>query len=119
MRGQIMLKDFSRIDRIASVIHHELARLIELELQFSGFGLITITDVKVSTDLSYAKIYVVTHDEKKTELVLQRLNEMARSLRFQLGKIIRIKKIPQLHFYHDKSIAEGDHISKLLNKLEE
>lgn len=111
-----MPKDFSRTDRVASVIHHELAQFIEFELRRSDYGLITITGVEVSPDLSHAKIYIVTHDEAKTDLALKRLKEISRELRYHLGKKISLKKMPELHFFHDKSIAEGSRISQLLNQ---
>jgi ribosome-binding factor A len=112
-----MNKEFSRAERVASLIQVELARLIQEEIDEVRFYLITVTKVKISADLACAKIYFVSHKEQEEDVKrqLKLLNNAAKFLRRQLASRMRMRKIPELRFYYDISIARGSRISKLLN----
>jgi len=113
-----MPKEYSRMQRVESLIQAEIAQLIQVELHDLSVGMITVTGVKVSPDLSSANIYIVIHDEKLVKQAIDLLNERAKFLRYHLGERIRLKKIPELHFYYDKSVGEGEKITRLLSEIE-
>lgn len=113
-----MPKDFNRINRIESLVQETLAKIIQRELRDQITELVTITSVKVSRDLSFAKTYVVMHedDPEKIKQILKTLNQAAKFLRFQLAKEVELRKIPALHFYYDEVWQKGLRVSQLLAK---
>jgi ribosome-binding factor A len=110
-------RNFNRIDRIDSLVQQTLAEIISRELDFSSLGLVTITNVKISKDLSTAKIYIICHPEAQTEKALLVLKQAAKSLRFWLAQEIELRKMPELHFYYDDVLSQGIRISNLLNSV--
>jgi len=105
-----------RICRIESLVQSELAKLIRDEV--SELPWITVTGVKISNDLSFAKVYIVAHNEADITQTLKLLNQKSKLLRFQLAKVVELRKIPELHFYYDYSISEGNKIDRLLDQIQ-
>jgi len=104
----------NRLHRIESLIQEELAKIIEVEYEDLHKTLTTITGVNVSADLSFAKIYIVTHHEKGAKEIVKFLNSEQKFLRHELASQIKLRKTPELHFYYDDSIATGERIEQLL-----
>lgn len=112
-----MPKEYNRTDRVAELIQRELATLIQQEVRDPKLGLITITAVKVASDLSFAKIYVTQlADDKPIEQTLKVLNKLAKFLRFRLANTIELRIIPQLRFVYDASISEGNRLASLIDE---
>lgn len=113
-----MPKEFSRAQRVAELIHHALARLIQLEVPAHEFGMITVTSVKVSPSLELAKIYVTIFDEtpEKISEVLALLESQAKYLRHLLVKEVTLRIAPQLKFYYDISQRDARKISSLIHE---
>lgn len=109
-----MPKSFSRMRQVESLIQQEIAQIIEREFKDSPFGLITVTAAQVSPDLAQAKIYVITHKREDGEAAVKFLNQEAKSLRFLLGKKIKLRRTPKLHFYYDENFERANRISELL-----
>jgi ribosome-binding factor A len=112
-----MPKEFSRIDRVAELIQHELARLLRKEIQDPRLSLVTISAVEVSRDLAHAKIFVTRlKDEEQIEKTLRVLNKASGFLRHQLATNLNLRITPRLHFVHDESITYGNKMSNLINQ---
>jgi ribosome-binding factor A len=112
------MKDYSRTDRIAELIQRELAFLIQQEVKDPRLGMVTVSDVSVTRDLAYAKVYVTVFGEPTTvKKSLTVLNHAASYLRTMLGKRIKIRKVPELIFVYDKSVTEGKRLADLINKV--
>ena len=112
-----MPKDFPRTRRLGEQIQRELAALIREELKDPRIGMVSISSVQVSRDLAHAKVHVsvLGNDEQSAES-LQVLNHAAGFLRHKLGKLLHIRVIPNLRFYHDRSLEEGARIGALINE---
>ena len=86
-----MPREFSRIDRVADYLRQELAQLIRFEVKDPRLGMVNITDVEVSKDLSHAKVYftVVTAltDIKAAEAEGQAAGEVLKLLGHNLPPI--------------------------------
>lgn len=109
--------DVNRLKRIESLIQTELAKIIHSEIEGSILQWVTITGVRVSADLSYAKIYVVFRQEADVKKTIKLLNQKSKFLRYQLSEKIRnLRKIPEIHFYYDDSIDTGNRIDQLLKE---
>jgi ribosome-binding factor A len=104
--------EFKRADRVGSAIQRELAVLIR-DLKDLPGGLVTVQEVRVSRDLSHAKVYftVIGADADDT---LADLKHAAGYLRRELGHAMRLRSVPELHFVYDTSIADGERLDSLI-----
>ncbi len=102
-------KEFVRV--ISEILMHEIK---DEDIQF-----VTITDVKITNDLSYAKVYFTVLDEAKKEATEEALNGASAFIRGKVSERVEIRHTPELKFVYDTSIAYGEHIEKLLEDLQE
>ena len=112
-----MPKEFPRTRRVGEQIQRELAALIHEELKDPRLGMVSISSVQVSRDLGHAKVHVsvLGNDEQSAESI-DVLNHAAGFLRHKLGKLLHIRVIPNLRFYHDRSLEEGARLGALINE---
>jgi len=112
----------SRPDRVADLIRAELATLLSRDVHDPGIGFLTLTRVQISPDLQLARVYYTalgpTGDEgaarKKSARALERATPF---LKRQIGSRLRLKRVPDLVFHYDESIAGQDRIEQLLNEI--
>ena len=110
-----------RINKIGEEIKRELSDIISKEMKDPRMksGVISITGVDVSGDLSYAKIFVSIYGkEVDASKIMDLMKKGSGFMRTELGKRIRIRHIPELIFQQDTSMEYGDHINKLLKDLD-
>lgn len=109
-----------RVGRVGEQIKKELSQIIQSELKDPRIGFITVTGVDVTNDFSQAKVYlsVLGTDEQREE-TLKALARGSGFIRSELGKRIRMRKIPELIFKFDASIDYGSKIESLLHKINE
>jgi ribosome-binding factor A len=110
-----MARDFNRTDRIADVIQKELAQIIHQEMKDPRVGLITLAQVKVSKDLSHAKVYVSVMMEERSKEALETLNKASGFLRAQLAKRVQMRVMPILSFVYDDTTIKANRLSKLID----
>ena len=108
----------NRIGRINEEVQRELSALLREVKDPRVGGLISITNVEVTPDLKFAKVYVSVLEEDKAADTLKGLKSAAGFLRHELGARLNLRHTPQLQFVPDDSIADGAHIFDLLSKLD-
>lgn len=112
-----MSNDYKRTDRIAEMIQRLLAQIIQQEIKTPGLpNFITISAVRVTRDLSHAKVFFTVYNADPTDTAVT-LNGAAGHLRTMLAKIMTLRTVPQLHFIYDESIEYGRHLSRLIDKV--
>jgi len=113
-----MPKDYSRTLRIGDQIQRELALMISREVKDPRLGFVTITGVEVTRDLGHAKVFItlMSDDAGKIQQSLDILHEASGLLRTRLGQAIKLRSLPQLHFYFDESIVRGARLSALIER---
>ncbi len=107
-----------KLKRIGSEIAQELSNICALEAHDSILKTLTITGVVVTNDLSLARVYftsVLDMDHKKLEHELN--DETAGYLRTKIANRIEIRHTPSIRFIYDNSIAYGDKIEKIIDKI--
>ena len=108
----------SRPARIGEEIRQELADLLAKDVRDPGIGFVTVTHVKVSADLQVARAYYTTlGDETARRNSARGLGRAVPFLRRQIGSRLRLKRVPELTFIYDDSIAGQDRIEQLLNEI--
>ena len=113
-----MPKDYSRTDRISDAVQRELAELIRDEMRDPRLGMVNITAVEVSRDLSAAKVFVnfvIAKTEAEADQAVAVLNHAGGFLRTQLAKVIRTRTVPKLRFIYDGSGERGQKMSALID----
>jgi len=111
-----MARDFTRSERVAGQLRRDLARLIQQEIKDPEVGFVSVSDVEVTRDLSHAKVFVTVFDPDKAKTSLRALRRAAAFLRRCLGRELRMRHVPELHFLHDDSVEQGSHIDQLIAK---
>jgi ribosome-binding factor A len=108
----------SRSERIAEQIRSELALLLARDVHDPGLGFVTITRVQVTSDLQLARVYYTALGDEKAQKATARALERAMPfLRRQIGSRLRLKRVAELDFIYDESIAGQDRIEQLLNEI--
>jgi len=108
----------SRPERVADQIRAELGQLLSREVHDPGIGFVTITRVQVTSDLQTARIYFTALGDDQARRSSERAIDRATPfLRRQIGARLRLKRVPELHFLYDESIAGQDRVEQLLNEL--
>jgi len=105
-----------RLRRVADQIQRELSDLLRAELKDPRVGLITLTGVEVSPDLAHAKIFYTTLAEGASlDETSAGLARAAGFLRTRLGRRLRLRVTPELHFHYDASVERGVRLSQLID----
>lgn len=108
-----------KVERIASDITKYLSNILMLETNDELFKQITIIDVVVSKDLSFAKVYFTSLSELSHEKLEKELNEAAPFLRGKLARVLEIRNIPELKFIYDTSIEYAQNIENIIKEINE
>jgi len=108
-----------RTDRVDELLRQEIGALLAKEVADPRIGFATITDVETSPDLRHAKVWVsVIGTQAARDETLRALGDAMPFIRHELGKRLRIKRIPDLHVHIDDSAERGTRVLHLLNELE-
>jgi len=105
-----------KIERLNNSFTEEISKIINEEIKDKSIGFVTITDSKVTNDLSFAKIYFTTLD-KDREKVTNALNKASGFIRSSLCDKINIRKMPEIHFVYDESIEYGQKIENIIERI--
>lgn len=115
-----MAREFSRTDRVGQQIHKEVASILQQEFKHREpeVGMITVSGVEVSRDLAHAKIFITfySNSPEKIDEDFEKLTDAKSFVRGLLGRRMRMRNVPAVHFFKDSSIEEGARISALVNK---
>ncbi|AFP84889.1 30S ribosome-binding factor RbfA [secondary endosymbiont of Ctenarytaina eucalypti] len=114
-----MAKEYTRTQRISQEMQKEIAIILQRKITDPRLAMVTISGVKVSRDLAYAKVFVTFLDESKPDQMkngVQTLQNAARFIRSLLGKVANRRVVPELTFAYDNSLATGMSISKLVSQ---
>jgi ribosome-binding factor A len=111
-----MPKDFPRARRVAEQIQRELSRLITTELKDPRVRLVTVTEVQVTRDLEHAKVFISVLGSDDASTAVAALKHAAGHLRGQIGRVMRLRVVPELHFTEDRVLIEGSRLSALINQ---
>ena len=107
-----------RKERIAEQIREEISQIVATEVADPGVGLVTVTRVKVTPDLSLARVYWTilgdAVERKKTEKALVRATPFVRHL---LNTRLSLRRAPEVQFLYDQSTAAQERVEEILQEL--
>ena len=108
-----------RIERVNSLIRHEVSELLRRQVKDPRLGsIVIVTEVSTSHDLRHAKVFVsqIGSEQEKQE-TLNTLAAASGFFRNELSKRLRLRRIPELSFQWDNSIERGAHLLELIDKV--
>ena len=103
-------------ERIATLIRKNIAEIIQFELKNPHLGFISIPEVKVSKDFSYAKVYVSFFDKNQAKEGMEVLEHSKGFIRSSLAKKMDTRRCPELSFLLDDGYEKEERIAELLKK---
>ena len=113
-----MPENSNRLGRIDEEYRKEISHIISYELKNpNATGLISVTKVKVTNDLKYAKVYVSILNSKNIKDTLTALKKSSGFIRSMLAKRINLRNTPELVFELDESLEYGARIDSILNEI--
>ncbi len=108
---------YKRSIRVADLLKEEIADIVLHKLKDPRVGFITITDVRVTDDLRFARVYVTVLNKTEEETTIAILNAAKGFFRTELSKRLRMKVLPKVEFFKDEAIEYGSRIDELLNRI--
>ena len=112
-------KRSGRPEKLGDLIQRELSDLLHRELRDPRVGMVTLTAVDVSPDLSHAKVFFTTLTPEHIAEASEGLQRAAGFLRSQLARRIKLYTTPELRFVYDESVERGDRLSRLIDAARE
>ena len=108
----------TRQNKIARLIQKELSEIFLLQTKAMHGVLVSVSVVRISPDLSYAKAYLSVFPSARSEEIVGNINANMKSIRYELGKRVRLQLriIPELRFFVDDSLDYAERIDELLKK---
>jgi len=107
-------KSFHRTDRVSAQLRRELGTLVHEAVREHGLPSVSVSDVEVTRDLAHAKVFVTALQQERSREAVKALKELAPQIRFQLGRAVKMRHVPELHFHYDDSVDRGERIGNLL-----
>ena len=107
----------TRLQKIGRLLQKELGEIFLLQTKAMPGILVSVSEVRVSADLSIAKAYLSVFPSEKGKEIIVAITKNTKAIRYDLGQRVRLqlRKIPELQFFLDESIDYFENIDKLLN----
>lgn len=109
-------KSFYRSDRVSAQLRRELGTLVHEAVREHGLPSVSVSDVEVTRDLAHAKVFVTALQPERSAEAMKGLKELTKPLRYELGKAMKLRHVPELHFHYDDSVDRGERIEQLLSE---
>ena len=107
-----------RTERVGAMLRQALATHFQRQLPDYLEGMVTVTAVRVSADLSVAKVYISIFNSKtEPAILIKRLNTYQKETRTALAREVRLRKMPELRFFLDDTLDTAAHIDQLIEKV--
>lgn len=112
-----------RTERVASLFQREIAGILGSEFSDQLHPMVTVTNVRVTADLSIAYVYVSVMGDSagQKKAVVSKLTDLTPRIRKSLGRAIRhqVKSIPELRFFLDESLEHASRMDELFGQIRE
>ena len=107
-------KSFHRTDRVSAQLRRELGAIVHSAVREHGLPSVSVSDVEVTRDLAHAKVFVTALQAERSAEAVKALKTIAPELRYALGRAMKLRHVPELHFQYDDSVDRGERINNLL-----
>lgn len=109
-----------RTERIAEQLREEVSQILATEVADPDVGLVTVTRVKVTPDLSLARVYwTLLGDAAERKRTVKALQRAASFVRRVLASRVTLRRVPEVHFQYDEGLAAHQRVEEILHELHE
>jgi ribosome-binding factor A len=109
-----------RAERIAEQVREEISQIVSTEIADPDVGLVTVTRVKISPDLSLARVYwTLVGEEPERRKTQKALDRAAAYVRHLLSMRMSLRRSPEVQFVYDRSVAAQERVEEILQKIKE
>ena len=117
-RLKLTAMNTTRQQKIEAMLQRELANIFLVDSRNIYKCMITVTNVKVTSDLSIARAYLSIYNTADKELIIKMVKENTKDIRYRLGQQVRnqLRVVPALEFFLDDTLDYLEHIDELLKK---
>ncbi|MDP4278888.1 MAG: 30S ribosome-binding factor RbfA [Bacteroidota bacterium] len=111
--------DTTRQNKVNRLMQKELSEIFLVQTRATHGMLVTVSEVKVSPDLSTARVYLSIFPKENNEEVLKNIQKSTKTIRHELAEKLRfqLRRMPELTFYLDETLDYAETIDALLNKI--
>jgi len=107
----------NRIEKVNSLLEHEIGKILLRDFAFSPEILVTLTHVDCSSNLIEAKVYISVFPDAKADGILNALQKSVFDVQYKINRTLRQRPIPKIRFVRDESVKNAGKIEELLNKV--
>lgn len=109
-----------RIERIAEQVREEVSQILATDIADPGVGLVTVSRVKVSPDLSLARVYwTLFGDDAEKKRTTKALQRAAPFVRHVLATRLTLRRVPEVAFHYDEGLAAHQRVEEILHEIHE
>jgi ribosome-binding factor A len=105
-----------RIDKVNSLLQHEISKLISRDFAFSPEILVTLTRVDTAANMIETKVYISVFPEAKSDGILNAFNKSVQDIQYKINRTLKMRPIPRIRFVKETEIAKAARIEELLYK---
>jgi ribosome-binding factor A len=109
----------NRIEKVNSLLQHELSKIIFRDFAFSPEILVTLTRVETTGNLIEAKVYVSVFPEAKAAGIINALQKSVYSVQYKINRTLRQRPIPKIKFVKETEVSHAAKIEELLIRAKE
>lgn len=106
-----------KLERLQNTFLVEISKIIREEIKDKRINFVTITCVRISSDLSYAKVYFTCLNDAERDEMKKALNNASKFIERKLCDLVEVRKMPELTFVYDDSIEYGNKIEDIIEKI--
>lgn len=108
-----------KIERYNDLFVKEISYILQTEIKDQNIRFVTITDVSITNDLSFAKVYFTVLNREYMDVTKKALDRASSFIRGKLSERVDIRHTPELQFVYDESVEYGEKIEKILDSIKE
>ena len=105
-----------KIERLNNAFLEKISEIIHRDIKDEIIKSVTINEVRITNDLSYAKVYFTSMEDDKKQVKLA-LDKASGFIRSELCNMVKIRKMPELNFIYDESVDYGKKIEKIIERI--
>ena len=108
----------NRIEKVNSLLEHEIGKVLLHDFAFSPDVLVTLTRVSTSSNMIETKAYISVFPEIKSDGVINALNKSVYDIQYKINRILKMRPVPKIRFIKETEISKAARVEELLAKVE-
>lgn len=105
-----------KMERLNNTFVEKISEILHNDIKDKDVKFVTITEVKITNDLSFAKVYFTSNEENRRQ-VTEALNKASGFIRSRLCEKVQLRKMPEIHFVYDESVEYGQRIDDIIERI--